>query len=99
MKTVIATDRSACLGVNIKELGRIAKEGEEFECTDDRFRILSGNNKYKAVFVIEKKVVKEPVVESATDAEKTAEEPVVEETKTTKKKTTKKKVTEETTTE
>lgn len=92
MKTVIATDRSACLGVNIKELGRIAKQGEEFECTDDRFKVLSGCNKYKAVFATEKKVV-------AKAEETVAEETTAEETKTTKKKTTKKKATEETTAE
>ena len=96
MKKVIATNMSAHLGVNIKELGRVAKEGEEFECTDDRLIVLSGNNKFHAVFAVEKPVVEEvkPVTETVADVEETAEELVVEETKTTKKKTTKKKTEE-----
>lgn len=83
MKTVIATNMSARLGVNIKELGRIANEGEQFECTDDRLVVLSGSNKFHAVFAVEKPVEKVVV-----------EEPAVEETTTTKKKTTKKKTEE-----
>lgn len=103
MKTVVATDRSSCLGVNLRELGRIAQKGEIFECTDDRFLVLSGHNKYNAVFVLERKepkvvepVVEEVVVEEPVVEEVVLEEPVEEEVKTTKKKSTKKKATEET---
>ena len=49
---VRATSASSAIGVRIKELGRIAYEGEEFEVTDGRYLILSGQNKYRAVFVI-----------------------------------------------
>jgi hypothetical protein len=91
MKKVIATNMSARLGVNIRELGRIAKEGEEFECTDDRLIVLSGNNKFHAVFAVEKPVAEDvkPVTEAVTEevTEETTEEPVVEKTKVTKKKT------------
>ena len=33
------------------ELDRIPKEGEEFDIADEKFKILSGKNKYKAKFV------------------------------------------------
>lgn len=34
-----------------QELGRIPKEGEVFEIKNEKFSMLNGNNKYKAVFV------------------------------------------------
>ena len=49
---VRATSASAAIGVRIKEIGRIAYEGEEFEVTDSRYLVLSGQNKYRAVFVV-----------------------------------------------
>ena len=49
---VRATEMSLKLQVAIKELKRIAAPGEEFEVSSIRYKILSGNNKYNAVFVI-----------------------------------------------
>ena len=49
---VKATEMSLKLQVAIKELKRIAAPGEEFEVSSIRYQILSGNNKYNAVFVI-----------------------------------------------
>lgn len=49
---VRATDVSAKLKVGIKELHRIATPGEEFDVTNARYKILSGDNRYRAVFVI-----------------------------------------------
>ena len=52
MKHVKATDASATLNVRIQELGRIAFQGEEFDVSESRFKTLSGNNMYHAVFVV-----------------------------------------------
>lgn len=51
MRLVKATNASHNLKVRIKELGRIATEGEVFQVTDDRYLILAGSNRYKTVFV------------------------------------------------
>ena len=52
MRHVKATDASATLNVRIQELGRIAFQGEEFDVSESRFKTLSGNNMYHAVFVV-----------------------------------------------
>lgn len=52
---VIATGKSKELNLKIAELGRIAKEGEKLEITEERFKVLNGDNKYNAIFVIEEK--------------------------------------------
>lgn len=52
MKHVIATNASAITGIKIKELGRIAYPGEEFDVSDSRYVTLSGKNPYHKVFVI-----------------------------------------------
>ena len=49
---VRATGASKTLKVKIKELGRIAKEGETFEVTSQRFTVLNGNNRFHAKFVV-----------------------------------------------
>ena len=67
---VKATKMSSKLNVSIKELHRIAYEGEEFEVSPARFTVLSGANRYKAVFV-------EKVNEKAKTTE-VEEQPVVE---------------------
>ena len=51
MIKVAATDMSVKLNVGIKELGRIATPGEEFEVSNTRYPVLTGRNQYKAVFV------------------------------------------------
>lgn len=52
MRHVKATDASSTLNVRIQELGRIAFQGEEFDVSESRFKTLSGNNMYHAVFVV-----------------------------------------------
>ena len=52
MKHVRATNVSAITGIKIKELGRVASPGEEFDVIDSRFKTLSGNNMYHKVFVV-----------------------------------------------
>lgn len=52
MKHVRATNASSTLNVRIQELGRIAFQGEEFDVSESRFKTLSGNNMYHAVFVV-----------------------------------------------
>ena len=54
---VKATNQSAKLKVKIKELHRIVYEGEMFEVTPERYKVLSGQNRYRAVFVVEIKDV------------------------------------------
>ena len=60
---VKATGMSLKLNVGIKELHRIATPGEVFEVTPLRYEVLSGKNKYKAVFVTlaKEEKVEEPV--------------------------------------
>lgn len=60
---VKATEVSSKLGVKIKELGRIASRGETFDVTPLRFKVLSGDNRYKAVFV-QKAVSKENEIDA-----------------------------------
>ena len=48
---VRATNQYKKLGLRSKELKRIPKEGEEFEVTEERFKILSGANPFKVPFV------------------------------------------------
>ena len=49
---VRATGASKALKVNIKELGRIANDGEYFEVTESRFKVLNGANRFRAKFVV-----------------------------------------------
>ena len=60
---VKATEASSRLGIKIKELGRIASTGETFDVTPLRFKVLSGENRFKSVFVIEASNVKNKVKE------------------------------------
>ncbi len=61
---VKATNQYKKLNVEDKELKRIPKEGEVFEVTEERFKVLSGDNKYKAVFI---KAVKETTSPTKAD--------------------------------
>lgn len=83
---VKATDMSSKKGVKIKELRRIAIEGEEFEVTPLRFKVLSGENRYRTVFVKkveEKKTKSKPkndtVVATKVNEEQNVKEEVKEE--------------------
>lgn len=51
MIKVKATNKSCELNVIINELGRVAKEGEEFEVSNDRLATLLGINSYNEPFV------------------------------------------------
>ena len=53
MKVVKATSESARRRLRVKELGRVAIEGETFEVTDERFKVLAGDNRFHSQFVIE----------------------------------------------
>lgn len=81
---VKATDKYEKLNLKDNELGRIPKEGEEWEVSKERYKVLTKTNKFNTVFVEKVEEVKE--VETATKRVKT--EKAIK--KTTTKKTTKK---------
>ena len=74
---VRATDKYEKLNLRDNELGRKPKKGEEFEVTEERFKVLTETNKYKEVFV-------ERVEEIGTATKKVEAETAVK--KTRKKK-------------
>ena len=74
---VRATDKYEKLNLKDNELGRKPKAGEEFEVTEERFKVLTETNKYKEVFV-------EKVEEVETATKKVKAETAVK--KTRKKK-------------
>lgn len=73
---VRATDKYEKLNIKDNELGRIPKQGEEFEVSEGRFKVLTQTNKFNAVFV-------EKVEEVETAVKKVKTEKAVK--KTTKK--------------
>ena len=79
---VKATNQYEKLNVEDKELKRIPKKGETFEVTEERYKVLSGENKWKVAFAEE---IKTTEIETATKKVK-AEKAV----KKTTRKTTKK---------
>lgn len=50
---VKATNKYKELNIQDKELQRIPEEGEVFEVSDERFKILTKDNEFKEVFVEE----------------------------------------------
>ena len=48
---VRATDKYEKLNIKDEILNRIPKAGEVFEVSDERFKVLSGNNEYNEVFI------------------------------------------------
>lgn len=48
---VKATDKYEKLNLKDNELGRIPKEGEEFEVSEERYEVLTKTNKFNEVFV------------------------------------------------
>ncbi len=64
MIKVKATDMYKKLNKHDNELGRMPEEGEEWEVTEDRYKVLSGENRYKAVFV---KKVRKPKKKEETE--------------------------------
>lgn len=78
---VKATDKYEKLNLKDNELGRIPKQGEEFEVSEERYKVLTQTNKFNEVFV--EKVKKTKEVEIAT--KKVEKEKAVKKTTTTKK--------------
>ncbi len=66
---VKATNQYERLNVKDKELNRTPKKGEKFEITEERYEILTKNNKYNVVFVEKVEEVKK--IETATKKVKT----------------------------
>ncbi len=64
---VKALDTYKRLNVQDNELKRIPEQGEEFDVTKERYKVLTSNNSYNEVFV---EAVKE-IVETATKKVKT----------------------------
>lgn len=85
MVKVIALDTYKKIGVKDKELNKILEPGTEFEVSEERFNVLSGNNPFKVAFV-----KKAPFVEVKKEEPK-VEEAVVEEEPKPKKRGRKKK--------
>lgn len=77
---VQATDQYKKLNLKDNELGRIPKKGEQWEVTEERFKVLTETNKFNTVFVEKAEDAKE--IETATKKVKTE--------KAVKKATTKK---------
>ena len=73
---VRATDKYEKLNIKDNELGRIPKQGEEFEISEERFKVLTQTNKFNIIFV-------EKVEEVETAVKKVKTEKAVK--KTTKK--------------
>ena len=73
---VRATDKYQKLNIKDNELDRIPKQGEEFEISEERFKVLTQTNKFNIVFV-------EKVEEVETAVKKVKTEKAVK--KTTKK--------------
>ena len=90
---VKATGEFKRRGVYPVELGgTIPEEGTEFEVSDERFAVLSGNNSYNAKFVeaVGQPDIAKPVEEVETAKKEVAAEKAVKTTKKTTKTATKK---------
>lgn len=48
---VKATNKYEELSLQDNELGRIPKEGEEWEVTEERYKVLTETNKFNTIFV------------------------------------------------
>lgn len=79
---VKATDRYEKLNIKDLELDKIPKKGEEFEVSEERYRVLTKANEYHEVFV--EKVEETEEVETAT--KKTEKETAIKKTITRKNK-------------
>ena len=63
---VKATDKYEKLNLKDNELGRIPKEGEEFEVTEERYKVLTQTNKFNVEFVEKVEEAKKTKTEKAT---------------------------------
>ena len=61
---VRATDKYEKLNLQDNELKRMPKEGEEWEVSEERYKVLTQTNKYNTVFV--EKVEEAKEIETAT---------------------------------
>lgn len=61
---VKATDKYEKLNLKDNELGRVPREGEQWEVSKERYEVLTKTNKFNAIFVEEVKEVEE--LETAT---------------------------------
>lgn len=59
---VKATNKYKELNVKDSQLDRIPEAGEEFEITEERYKVLTETNKYKAVFV--KKIEEKEILDT-----------------------------------
>lgn len=66
---VKATDKYQKLNLQDNELGRIPKEGEQFEVSKERYEVLTKTNRFHEVFIEKVEEVKQ--VETATKKVKT----------------------------
>lgn len=64
---VRATDKYEKLNLKDNKLGRIPKKGEEFEVSEERFKVLTKTNKYKTVFVEKVEMVETAIKEVETE--------------------------------
>ena len=69
---VKATDKYEKLNLQDNELGRIPKEGEEFEISKERYEVLTKTNKFNVVFVEKVEEVEEIEVAVKKDMPETA---------------------------
>lgn len=88
MVKVIATGESKRLNKGIVEFHRLLEEGEIFEVTEERFKVLNGDNKY-GIKLVEKYVEEKP----KTPAKKTPVKKTTAKKPTTKKTPAKKNTT------
>lgn len=65
---VKATNKYKELNVKDSQLDRIPDVGEEFEITEERYKVLTETNKYKAVFV--EKIEEKEILDKDTEAKK-----------------------------
>lgn len=84
---VKATDKYEKLNLKDNELGRIPKKGEEFEVSEERYKVLTQTNRFNEVFV--EKVEEAKEIETATKKAKT--EKAIKKTTTKKTTSTRKK--------
>ena len=69
---VRATDKYEKMKLKDNELGRIPKEGEEFEISKERYEVLTKTNKFNVVFVEKVEEVEEIEVAVKKDMPETA---------------------------
>lgn len=94
---VKATNKYEKLNIKDKELDRVPKAGEEFEVTEERYKVLTQTNEYKEVFVEQVSIEDEVEIneENIVDEKDLKENEIIEvkadKVNITKKKTTRKK--------